>query len=390
MPSGNPRRVDLWSLLDASWTAEEGGTEVGYRRMLDNCTAFFEATGASLFLLDEESGTYRLVAKSGSDAKAPEDARITAGQGIAGLAIERRRPLIVGSSSNAGLVLDRSTEIESAMVVPLVASEDGCVGVLNLSRKKGLAPFTQTDLRRAAAVARHLGLAVGNATLLRWVREQALETARLSRLAEIGQMTAAIAHEVRNPLTAIRSAAQLAQSSPEEAVMLNRMIEEEAVKLDALCTEFLEFARPVRIAEEPVDLADIARHVVQQHLSEFDERGVSLHLDLREPRSIRGDRRRIEQIVRNLILNALQACQAGDTVTLRVHGDRLTVEDTGAGMTADAKERLFTPFFTTKPSGTGLGLSNIAKIVEAHAGTIRVESEAGQGTTFEIIFGRAA
>ncbi|MEQ1822610.1 MAG: ATP-binding protein [Fimbriimonadaceae bacterium] len=222
--------------------------------------------------------------------------------------------------------------------------------------------------------------------------EQALnELARVNRLAEIGQMTAAIAHEIRNPLTGIRSAAQMVQSMGGEAVEFGQMIEQEALKLNSLCDQFLEFARPLIVAPRDIDPAASVRQIVDLHRAEFASKGVELCEDFDDHLpTIQADPLRFEQVCRNLVINALQACSAGDTVTLTLTESGLKVSDSGIGIEPSMMERLFTPFFTTKPAGTGLGLSNIRKIVDAHGWTIMVNSEPGSGTEFSVVWENAA
>ena len=214
------------------------------------------------------------------------------------------------------------------------------------------------------------------------------ELARVRRLAEIGQMTAAVAHEIRNPLTGIRSAAQMVQSVSDEACEYGKIIEEEALKLNSLCDQFLEFSRPLALNLKEFDPMSVARHVCDSHRSEFERRSVQLQFEAGNPAPmIKGDPLRLEQVLRNFVLNALQACRPGGVVTLVVDGPRITVRDTGVGIEPHHMEKLFTPFFTTKPSGTGLGLPTVRKIADAHGWDVRVSSTPGVGTTFELDLG---
>ena len=216
-------------------------------------------------------------------------------------------------------------------------------------------------------------------------RENA-ERARVNRLAEIGQMTATIAHEIRNPLTGIRSAAQMVSISPEDAQTFGRVIEQESIKLNALCDEFLDFAKPITIKRKAVNITELAKRLAAAHFRQFSLSKVQLELEIQsgEP-TIDLDELRIEQVIRNLLLNALQASAADDVVRLEVHKWGFAVEDRGCGMAPEILDRLFTPFFTTKAQGTGLGLSTCRKIVEAHGGYLRVNSKPGKGTRFEVV-----
>lgn len=216
------------------------------------------------------------------------------------------------------------------------------------------------------------------------------EAERLRRLADIGQMTAAIAHEIRNPLTGIRSAAQVVRGDPSLADEFLGVIDEEVLKLNSLCEEFLAFARPIKLETAPVDLGALVRDVCERQRSDFKEEDVALTLDVgRDLPKIKLDRRRIEQVVHNLLRNARQACSTGGKVTVTVEPFQLEVKDNGCGMAASHIERLFLPFYTTKPEGTGLGLSNVRRIVDAHRAKIGVVSQPGEGSQFTVTFDRS-
>lgn len=212
------------------------------------------------------------------------------------------------------------------------------------------------------------------------------ELSRVRRLAEIGQMTAAIAHEIRNPLTGIRSAAQMIAHAPEQSDELGKMIEDEAVKLNELCNQFLEFARPVEPVFSIGDLHVLATRLAAVHSHEFEEAGITLNLKDVSHSLISMDKNQIEQVMRNLVINALHATSKGGSVSIKTFENGFEVSDTGEGMDEETQKRLFMPFFTTKAKGTGLGLSNCRKIIEAHGGTIEVESSLGKGSRFWVQF----
>jgi signal transduction histidine kinase len=214
---------------------------------------------------------------------------------------------------------------------------------------------------------------------------------RLARLAEIGQMTAAIAHEIRNPLTGIRSAAQMIGTSPDLSAEFAGIIEEEVVKLNEICEEFLEFSRPLALKCRQLDLETAALRLTEHHRPEFESKGVRLKLEIvGEQPTIYADVLRLEQVMRNLVLNALQACNRGGEVRVLVRQGGFSVEDTGKGMQEADLQKLFTPFFTTKPNGTGLGLCNVRKIIDAHGGKLSVWSEPNIGSRFDVQFGSFA
>ncbi len=212
------------------------------------------------------------------------------------------------------------------------------------------------------------------------------EIDRLNRLAEIGQMTAAIAHEIRNPLTGIRSAAQMIRELPEAAEEFTGIIEHEAMKLNELCSQFLGFAKPLELNTQPMSITDCLKRVVKLIAPQFKAKQVQMdvQIDAQMP-MIEGDPHRWEQVFHNLLLNALQASVAGGTVRFGVTMTKIWIEDHGCGMTQDQVQRLFSPFFTTKAQGTGLGLSTVKKILDAHGAEISVSSQPGMGTRFEVL-----
>ncbi|MEI8281615.1 MAG: ATP-binding protein [Armatimonadota bacterium] len=212
------------------------------------------------------------------------------------------------------------------------------------------------------------------------------ELSRVRRLAEIGQMTAAIAHEIRNPLTGIRSAAQMIAHAPEQTDELAKMIDDEAIKLSDLCDQFLEFAKPAEPVFSTGDLTVIAERLAAVHSHEFEDAEVSLSVEGAQHTLVNMDKNQIEQVMRNLLINALQATSKGGTVNIRTFENGFEVSDTGMGMTEELQSQLFMPFFTTKAKGTGLGLSNCRKIIEAHGGKIEVTSIPTRGSRFWVQF----
>jgi len=361
------------------------------------CAEWFGASTVSFFLAEDGSNKMTLAATGGEPSSIPERATIELGVGIAGIAAQDGVPVLIDDGDYdpkfRTLLGKGRRPLVSSMVVPL-ASRDGCLGVLNLSRAQGKSKFSQTDLRLAKGVAGHLSLAIDNARLvaslqeaLRQNEEERAERDRLNRLAEIGQMTAAIAHEIRNPLTGILSAAQMIREAPEDSLEFARIIEHEAIKLNELCGDFLGFARPVYTSTQPLNLAETIQRVARLMGPQFRAKDVRLDVVIdRNLPMIHGDPLHWEQVLQNLMLNALQASEAGGKVSVGASPSGLWVEDEGCGMSEEQLERLFSPFFTTKPQGTGLGLSNAKKIVDAHGATISVNSRPGSGSRFLISF----
>ena len=236
--------------------------------------------------------------------------------------------------------------------------------------------------------------------------EQLEERERLrDRLAALGEMAAAIAHEVKNPLAGIEVMAgilkrQLTES--EDAQSILRDIIKEAKMANAIVVEVLDFVRPIRLQVERISLADVVRDAMSMAESHVPRGQVQLALDLPEDLApIQGDPHQLRQLFTNLLTNAFEALggvgsvrlaaeqlsndeEAGSTEVQAVPMIQVEVSDDGPGMPADVMERIFSPFFTTKPQGSGLGLAIVRKIVDAHDGRIDVSARPEGGTRFRV------
>jgi len=213
----------------------------------------------------------------------------------------------------------------------------------------------------------------------------------MERLATIGQMTATIAHELRNPLTALCAAADLLiheEGFPDSHRLYLEAIYVESKRLAELADEFLEFAKPFQLTIQPTRLKPLLQRVLAVQEPYLKSAAVQVVLECSEDQVVPVDVSRLEQALRNLILNAVQAMPEGGTLFIRVE-DRgewvaLAVQDTGPGVPEELRERIFTPFFTTRTRGTGLGLSIVKKIVEGHNGRVTLECPPEGGSIFTL------
>lgn len=382
---------EIWGLFDLVSEASLQGGRDYFDLILDHVLRAFDADSGSLFILEPEMGDYPLAARAGDLSTLPWTTSLAPGVGIAGTALVERQPLLIGDPSTEPLlsgITSHKRGLASSLVLPLLA-KDRPVGVLCLSRRAKREAFTQEDLTKGRSLASYLALSVSHGKMLR--EQQNLDHTK--RLAEIGQFTASIAHEIRNPLTGIRSAAQMVRSNPDLADEFGAIIETEATRLNALCDEFLAFARPLEIQASPTSLGELVQRVGSLLKPQFDAARVTLVVSV-PAREVTAavDEPRIRQVLTNFAINALQASKPGGRVTLCLSEQgHLSVEDDGQGMDPATVRQLFTPFFTTKPSGTGLGLPMAKKILSAHGAEIQVSSEPNLGSRFEIVFsGRKA
>jgi PAS domain S-box-containing protein len=235
------------------------------------------------------------------------------------------------------------------------------------------------------------GLLLGAVALVGDVTERARleeELRTRERLAALGEMSAGIAHEVRNPLGVMDGFAGLLArklTEPAESELLGG-IRREIEALNAIVTTFSRFARSPMLHRRRVDL----RALLGELLPYYANRGVEITLDLNGVRTLSADPDEIRTVFANLLRNAVEAQPGGGVVTVEASHDPergvdlVRVRDRGPGIPPETASRIFNPFFTTKAEGTGMGLALVHRIMTAHGGSVRLVAQEGPGTTFEI------
>jgi signal transduction histidine kinase len=252
-----------------------------------------------------------------------------------------------------------------------------------------LANMLAEDLRVQSAKHQRTARELAQANVQLQEAEEAVR--RSDRLAALGQLSAGLAHELRNPLGTIRASSEMLEQSMaaenEVAREVAGFIRSEVDRCNALITRFLQFARPVELQREKVDLGKVLDQAIT--LVEREAPGIAIYRNYEpEMRPFPFDVTLMERVFYNLILNAAQASSAGGAVTVKTRSAagiaEVAVIDRGAGIQPANLNNIFNPFFTTKPSGVGLGLAIVSKIVDEHGGKITVESEPGKGSIFRV------
>ena len=222
------------------------------------------------------------------------------------------------------------------------------------------------------------------------LRRTVRSNVEIERRALLGQISAGIAHEVLNPMTSIRASmqgiARAPEPAPEDVKAISGMVLEEVDRVSDLMTNFLAFARPREPAPERVPLAHATERILGLILGAASEAQVQVHNRVPDGLCARFDPVHYRQIVMNLVLNAIDACEPGASIEIAgrsAQGGRVevAVTDGGRGMTAQVAENAIKPFFTTKPGGTGLGLAISAELAQSNGGHLAIAETGAKGTT---------
>jgi two-component system, NtrC family, sensor histidine kinase HydH len=283
--------------------------------------------------------------------------------------------------------------MRAGIAMPLLAG-DRVVGFLASWDERVQEAFASDEIAALIEVADRCALVIENSKLYQQMKER-------DRLAAIGEMSAGLAHEIRNPLAAIKGAIQYLdpRKLPEDDREFLEIVIEEVNRLNGVVTQFLDYSRPLKPALAPTDVNEVLEKTFRLLEPEVPD-AVELALELADwvPR-VHADAEQLKQVFLNLALNAFQAMPHGGrlAVTTRVARDELAFwregarradvvevrfRDSGPGIPEEVRESIFVPFYTTKEKGTGLGLAICQRIVKAHLGSIVVRSTAGEGAEF--------
>jgi signal transduction histidine kinase len=292
----------------------------------------------------------------------------------------------------------------AALVVPGWVERE-LVGLLVLGPKLSGAAYSADDLHAFETLAHEAAIAIENA-----ISYEALATAnqRLQaayqrlisqeRLAASAQLAAGLAHEIKNPLAALKTHAEYLPERYDQPVFRKdflRVVQREVTRIVDLVQRLTDFAKPAPLALKPVGVAELLQDTLALLSSQCLRQRVRVVPVFQEDGClVTADPQQLQQVALNLLLNSLEAMEAGGelTVRTRVAAGRLllTIQDTGTGIAPEAQEKIWSPFFTTKSRGTGLGLAIVKEIVDRHGGKIVLTSTVGQGTTVELSLPLAA
>jgi signal transduction histidine kinase len=361
-----------------------------------------------ILLQDHETGLFSVADSRGVDKTDPiESLKFTPDDRLTRWLMVNETPLITDENPGVVEYLTESEQsilerIEIRIIVPLLVMNH-VTGMVMLGRKESGDAFTREELELLTTLLSQSALAFENALLYEEQKQRLKKMFRADRLATIGQIAAGAAHEIRNPLTSIRSTIQYlkkSETSGDKVGMLGELMAE-VDRIDAIIHGLLSFSKPVTPQKERVDLTTLLQQVLTLTASTARKNQVIIRFSSPEqPVLIKADPSQMKQVFINIVLNAIQGIQEKGELTIQIEPQeqrdergenlfyRIQFIDTGIGIPEDKLELIFDPFFTTKKDGTGLGLSICYGIIQQHGGDIEVKSVHGKspsGTTVTIM-----
>ncbi len=371
------------------------------KKIIETITETMDVPKASLFLLNDEKMRYDLF----------ESKNITVSSAFVPLTKEAPLPKylqkmkeivikdeLVKGANNPLLkeIIEQMIMLEAEVSIPLI-SKGQLIGMINLSHKFNKDVYYQEDIDLLTMLANQAAIAVENARLFEDLKKSKSYIRRADRLASLGTLTAGLAHEIRNPLVAIKTLTQLLPERIDDEEFRNHFLSIAAGEVDRishLVSELLDFARPSSPKMEFEDINQTIDGMILLCSTECKKKNIQIEKQLAlDLPLIRVDREQIKQVFLNILLNAIEATGDGGKITVRTRsfskpsGDRylqVEIKDTGCGIPKEYLEEIFNPFYTTKATGSGLGLSISNQIVQDHKGYIDVESQQGKGSSFFI------
>lgn len=355
-----------------------------------------------VFLLDESTGRYKL---QNPDEKTPVTFH-SKDRLIHWLAVNDKE-LIVSQSAEIIEYLSpeeqgKLSQLGAELIYPLKVMNH-ISGAVMLGKKADGTDFKKDEIELQALIFNQAAFAIEHASLYELQKDRIRKMYRTDRLATLGELAAGAAHEIRNPLTSIRSTIQYLSkdfiNDPAKAEMINEIINE-TERINKILQGLLSFARPSKLNVTEINLESLINQVLMLINSSIRKHHIDVQFEyFTENTSIQGDIEQLKQVFLNIFLNAIDAMsenrqeqprlliisiEKGMAIHAGKHNLVINIEDSGKGIESKDLENIFNPFFTTKEEGTGLGLAISYGIINSHEGEIEVTSEVGKGSCVQI------
>ncbi len=371
------------------------------KKIITTITKTMMVENASIYILNEEKGFYEL----------HESVSLTSGEIVSSYQkddpvfvwIERHNEIFIReelerySTDNEALAMaERMKQMKAETCIPLITKQK-LIGAINLGMKDNNEMYNNEDLGMLTTLSNQAAVAIENAMLYEDLSKTKVQMQRADRLASLGTLTAGLAHEIRNPLVAIKTFTQLLPTRFDDDEFRNHFLKVTAGEVDrisSLVSELLDFSRPSQPKLNKENLNQVLEKMLLLVDTELHKKSLQIIKNFNEflPPVVL-DKEQIKQVFLNILLNAVYAAPESGTITVETRlikrdGSQsfiqVIIKDTGQGISEENMDKIFTPFYTTKHEGSGLGLAISNQIIQEHSGSIEVESKENQGTTFYI------
>lgn len=294
---------------------------------------------------------------------------------------------------NLSAVKEGLEKVAAALCIPLFF-EGQLIGLFNLGNKLSQDMYTDEDIDLLTTLSNQLSIAIENAVLHEEMLQAQKQLLMADKLASLGRIAAGIAHEIKNPLTAVKGMTQALEMNPDDKECLSdfkEVVPKEIDRLNNLVNNLVRFGKSPKLQFKQVDVNTIIENALRLFSSRCRNRNIEIKKELGPVPEIKADPEQLTQVFTNLILNAIQAIGSdGGQISFKTQEVNnhvlIEVADSGQGIPQDKLKNIFDPFFSTKEEGSGFGLAITYKIIQDHKGEITVESKLGHGTKFRIGF----
>lgn len=403
---------DLKTLLDLSTLI---GSSLDIHTVLANAMngtqQALNAEASAIFELDRHRGELYFRLALGDAAEKVREVRLKTGEGIAGWVAQTKEPLIINDAHKdprfcASVDTATGFKTRSVLCVPMICKGE-LTGVLEVLNKKDDSGFNENDLELLSIIAGQVAIAIEHANLYSRLNENftlAVQELKMTqdklsqseRLAALGRLSQGVAHEVRNPVMVIggfarRLKAQFAKNK--EIRDKVDIILSETERLERMVIEVENLTKLPPPELKLLKVTDVVELSLGRHLNQLESHGIQAVRNFApEIPAIEADKDLLEMALGNVMLNAIEAMPSGGTLGLSITSqpDHLVIciTDTGVGIRPEHLPNVFDPFFTSKTSGAGLGLTTVYRIISDHRGEVEIESMPGEGTKVRILLPR--
>jgi len=369
------------------------------KRIIETITQTMLVEKGSLFVWNEEKASYTLfesknIKITDSTPHLPKDDPMPRYLQKVGKIVIREELVKEANTSEISRIIKKMVLLEAEVSIPLI-SKGQLIGMINLGYKFHKDIYSHEDIELLNTLANQAAIAIENARLYEDLKRSKSYIRRADRLASLGTLTAGLAHEIRNPLVAIKTLTQLLPERLDDEEFRSQFLKiasGEVDRISSLVNELLDFARPSDPKWELEDINAILDGMILLISTATKKKLITIIKDYASNLPpVQIDREQIKQVILNMLLNAIDATSENGKITVKTRsfikpgGEpyiQIEFTDTGCGIPGEHIEDIFNPFFTTKNTGSGLGLSISNQIVQDHKGYIDVESQLEKGSSF--------